>query len=146
MKSTVELEIAVPKHKLAALFADPGNMTKWMDDLERYEHLSGDTGMPGSRYRMVPKAGTSQMEFIATVTARDLPDELGLKLESPTVDVAIRCTFAALSAHKTKLVSEEVFMFRGLFNRMFGFLARNEIRKHHRRHIGAFKRFAERRM
>jgi hypothetical protein len=143
MKSIVELEVAVPKQELAALFADPGNMTKWMDDLERYEHVGGDAGMRGSTYRMVPKAGTSQMEFTATVTARNLPDAMGLKLESPNVDVSIICTFGALSPHRTKLVSEEVFMFRGLFNKLFGLLAMRDIRKHHRRHMEAFKRFAE---
>jgi len=143
MKSIVEIEIDVPKQELAALFADPGNMTTWMDDLERYELISGDAGMPGSRYRMVPKAGASQMEFVATLTSRNLPDEMGLTLESPNVDVSIICTFAALSAHRTKLVSREVFTFRGLFNKLFGFLAQRDIRKHHRCHMEAFKQFAE---
>lgn len=146
MKSIVELEVDVPKNELAALFADPDNMTKWMDDLQRYEHIGGEAGMPGSQYRMVPKPGTSQMEFVATVTARNLPDEMGLRLESPTVDVAIRCIFAALSPHRTKLISEEVFTFRGLFNRIFGFLAQKDIKTHHRRHIESFKQFAESRV
>jgi hypothetical protein len=143
MKSAVELEIEAPLEKVAALLADPGNMTKWMEDLERVEPLSGEPGMPGSTFRMVGKAGGQQRDFVVTVTGRTLPNRLGLKLQSPSVDVAIADTFTALSACRTKLVSEEVFRFHGLFNTIFGLLAQSTIRKHHRRHIESFKRFAE---
>jgi hypothetical protein len=143
MKSIVELEIEAPLEKVAALLADPGNMTKWMDDLERVEPVSGEPGMPGSTFRMVGKAGSPQSDFVVTVTARTLPETLGLKLQSPSVDVAVADTFTALSACRTKLVSEEVFRFHDLFNTVFGFLAQSTIRKHHRRHIECFKRFAE---
>ena len=53
----VELEIDVPQEKLAELFTDPPNNTKWMDDLKSCESISGTLGMPGSKYRLVPKAG-----------------------------------------------------------------------------------------
>jgi hypothetical protein len=62
------------------------------------------------------------------------------------VDVAIAGSFTALSAGRTKLVSEEAFRFHGLFNTLFGFLARRTIRKQHRRHMESFKRFAEGRL
>ena len=143
MKSIVELEIEAPLERVAALLAEPGNMTRWMDDLERVEILSGEPGIPGSTFRMVGKAGSAQSDFVVTVTRRTLPKALGLKLQSPSVDVAVADTFTALSARRTKLVSEEVFRFHGLFNTLFSFLARNTIRKHHRRHIESFKRFAE---
>jgi len=143
MKSVVELEIDAPPEKVAALLADPGNMTKWMDDLERVELISGEPGIPGSSFRMVGKAGSPQNDFVVTVTARTLPKTLGLKLQSPSVDVAITARFTALSAQRTKLVSEEVFSFHGLFNSFLGFLGQSTIRKHHRRHIEGFKRFAE---
>jgi hypothetical protein len=143
MKSIVELEIEAPLEKVAGLLADPANMTKWMDDLERVEPVSGEPGMPGSTFRMIGKAGGPQSNFVVTVTARTLPEILGWKLQSPSVDVAIADTFTALSARRTKLVSEEVFRFHSVFNTLFGFLALSTIRKHHRRHIQSFKRFAE---
>jgi hypothetical protein len=143
MKSIVELEIEAPLEKVAALLADPGTMTKWMDDLERVEPLSGEPGMPGSTFRMVGKASGPQRNFVVTVKERTLPKTLRLKLQSPSVDVAIADTFSALSARRTKLVSEEVFHFHGLFNTLFSFLAQSTIRKHHRRHIESFKQFAE---
>jgi|GEM_PF-1158976 len=141
MKSVIELEIDVPQALLAALFADPQQNTKWMDDVERVEAISGQLGMLGSQYRLVPKNG--KMVFVATVLARNLPTEAHLSLEASNVNVSVKGTFVALSSDRTRLTSEEVFSFKGPLNRAFGFLARGAIKKAHRRHMKAFKRFAE---
>src|SRR6185295_12519526 len=106
MESVIELEIDVPQARLAALFADPQQNTKWMDDVERVETISGQLGMPGSTYRLVPKKG--KMVFVATVLARNLPSESRLSLEASNVTVSVKATFVALSVDKTRLTSKEV--------------------------------------
>jgi hypothetical protein len=111
MKSVIELEIDVPQARLAALFADPQQNTKWMDDVERVETISGQLGMPGSTYRLVPKKG--KMVFVATVLARNLPSESRLSLEASNVTVSVKGFFVALSSNRTRLTSEEVFSFKG---------------------------------
>jgi hypothetical protein len=140
MKDVVEINIDAPIAMVARLFANPGNSEKWMDD-SRYEPLSGDQGAPGSTYRLVSRNG--KMVFTATVIARDLPNESELVLEAPNVVVRVRSTFAAIAPDKTKLISEEIFSFKGLFNKLFGLLARHSIRSAHRHHMESFKRFAE---
>lgn len=125
------------------LLADPANMTKWMHDLAAYEHIGGETGAVGARYRMVPKPGTRQSAFVSTVTHMHLPERLSLRLTSPTVDVVVRTTFRSLAKDRTKMVSVEKFIFHGLFRKMFSLLARSDIRRHHREHMESFKRFAE---
>ena len=141
MKSVIELEIDMPLAKLAALFADPQQNTSWMDDVDRVETISGQLGMPGSQYRLVPKKG--KMVFVATVGARNLPTESHLFLEASNVTVSVKGNFVALSSDRTRLISEEVFSFKGPLNKVFGFLAQGAIKKAHRRHMEAFKRFAE---
>jgi polyketide cyclase/dehydrase/lipid transport protein len=141
MKSTVIVEINLPKERVAELFTDPRNSTRWMDDVDRIEVVSGELGMPGSKYRIVPKKGN--MVFVATVLTRDLPDEARLRLDSAQVVVSITATFQSLNADRTLLVSQEVFTFNGVIGAIFGFLSRIAIRKAHRRHIEAFKTFAE---
>jgi hypothetical protein len=141
MKNVIELDINLPQERVAALFADPRNTTKWMDDVERYEPISGEPGMPGSTYRLVPKTG--KMVFVATVISRTLPNEARLTLDASSVSVSVTGTFVAVSPDRTRLVSEEVFSFKGLFNKLFGFVAQGSIRNAHRRHMEAFKRFAE---
>ena len=141
MKSVIELEIDMPLAKLAALFGDPQQNTSWMDDVDRVETISGQLGMPGSQYRLVPKKG--KMVFVATVGARNLPIESHLSLEASNVTVSVKANFVALSSDRTRLISEEVFNFKGPLNKVFGFLAQKAIKKAHRRHMEAFKRFAE---
>ncbi len=142
MKDVVEINIDAPLAKVTQLFTDPENFEKWMVD-SRYEPLSGEPGTPGSTYRLVSNNG--KMVFIATVVAKDLPNESQLVLEAPNVIVQVKGTFAAVAPDKTKLISEEIFSFRGLFNKVFGLLARRSIRNAHRHHMESFKRFVEQR-
>lgn len=140
MKSLVELEIERPQSEVARLFADPAIQPMWMDDLARIEPVSGTLGEVGSVYRMVPKQGPV---FVATVVAREMPDELKLSLESPGITVAVNGRLHKVSESRTRLVSEETFVFDGAFNKVSGFLAQTAIKAAHRRHMKSFKRFAE---
>ena len=136
----MEIDIAVPRARLAELLADPGNTPAWMDDLDRYEPLSGEPGMPGSSFRLVPKRGEP---YTATVVARELPHRVALKLENEGVYIAINDRFAPLTDERTRLFSVEDFYFKGALRNVVGFLARGAIRKAHQRHMHAFKQFAE---
>ena len=143
VKSVVELDINVPQERLAALFADPRHSTEWMDDVARYEPISGVPGTPGSTYRLVPKTG--KMVLVATVISRRLPAEVRLHLDASSVAVSVTATFTALSPQRTRLISEEVFSFKSLIHTLFGIVAQGAIRRAHRRHMAGFKRFAEQR-
>lgn len=90
MKSVGEIEIHVPQARLADLYADPNQNTKWMDDVERMEPISGEPG-----------------------------------------------------ATNTRLTHEQIYSFKGLSYKVVGFLGRRGIKKGQRRHMEAFKRFAE---
>ena len=102
--STVEVAIEAPQTQVADLFADPRNSTKWMDDLERYEPIRGEPGMPGSTYRLVPKRG--KMVFTVTVVERDLPTRLQLSLDASNVTVAVSARLSKLPDGRTLLTSE----------------------------------------
>jgi hypothetical protein len=141
MKNVVQIDIDVPQAKLANLYADPRLNTKWMHDIERIEPISGQLGMPGSKYRLVPKKG--DRVFVATVLARNLPSELRLSLEAKNIAISVKGLFVALSPSSTRLTHEQVFDFKGLFSSVGGFLARRSIRKAQARHMEAFKHYAE---
>jgi hypothetical protein len=141
MTSVVEVDINRQQRRVAELFADPGNNPRWMGDLERVEPISGEPGAAGSVYRLVPKRGN--LVFVATVVARELPRELRLVLDAPSVSVSVTGKLLRLSEHVTRLRSEETFEFKGLFGKVLGIMGRGAIRRAHRRHIESFKRFAE---
>jgi hypothetical protein len=140
MKSVVALEINAPRERVAALLADPRNTTKWMDDLEKYEAISGPPGTPGSKYRLVPKTGES---FVATLLPTGGSDAMRLSLDAPTAVVSVTDEFLASSSETTKLISMEVFRFKGTVQKLKGLFARRAISNAHRRHMRAFKWFAE---
>ena len=140
MRSVVDLNIQGPRDAVAALFADPMNIPKWMDDIDRCEPISGTPGFPGSTYRMVPKSGNRV--FVVTVLSRDLPTEVRLQLDASDVTVRITDRFSALR-RTARLMSEEQFRFKSALGRLLGFLAQPLIGRAHRRHMVSFKRFAE---
>jgi hypothetical protein len=141
VKSVVQLEIQVPQAKVAALFADPGQSAQWMDDIRAMEPISGEPGMPGSRYRLVPKKG--DREFVATVLDRELPTQLRLNLNARDVQIFVKGRFVAVTPECTRLTHEQICRFRGPLHKALGFLARPAIRRAQRRHMESFKRFAE---
>jgi hypothetical protein len=141
MNSRVELVIDAEQAEVAELFADPRNNIRWMDDIARIEPISGELGRPGSVYRLVPKRGA--LVFVARVVRRALPGELRLSLQARRVAVSATDTFCRLSDGRTKLISEEVFTFQGVFSKVVGFFGRRSIAGAHRRHMDLFKRFAE---
>jgi hypothetical protein len=140
MKSIVEVEINAPQQKVAELHADPCNNPKWMRDVARYEPVSGEAGMPGSTYRLVPKEGG--MIFSATVVERNLPSELKLRLETQGITIDVTARFNALSPEKTRLVSEQEFTFAGESAPVSADIE-DAIRASHRAHIEDFKHFVE---
>jgi hypothetical protein len=139
MRSVVEIDIEAPQERVAELFCDPANNPKWMNDLERYEPISGEQGAPGSKFRLV----TERMTFVATVIARRLPECVELVLDSKGVAVAIEVSFSTLPSGGTRLVSAEEFRFKGLARKAMSILARKGIATAHRGQMEAFKRFAE---
>jgi len=143
MKHVVVVDIDAPQDEVADLFSDPMHNTQWMEDVERYEPVSGKQGMPGSKYRLIPKRGS--LLFTATVVERDLPWRLRLKLDSSNAVVEMRGTISSLPGGRTRLTSEEIVAFKGDWHKVRGLFAGHAIRRAHRKHIKAFKKFAERR-
>jgi len=83
------------------------------------------------------------MIFLATVVERNLPHELRLHLEASGVDVVISGKLIAISNTRTKLISEEVFTFKGVDDATVSPVVKDAIKATHSRHIEDFKRFAE---
>jgi hypothetical protein len=142
MRSIAVVEIEAPQAEVAARFADPRNTAKWMVDLDRQEPISGEPGMPGSKYRLISEH--QHLNFEATVVERRLPDLVRLALTSPSISVAIDARFSALPSGRTKLTSTEVFRFKGVFGRAMALFARRSIHSAHVRQMEAFRRYAER--
>ena len=143
MKSVVVVVIDASPKTVATLFADPTHNTKWMQDVERYEPVSGKPGLQGSVYRLVRKSKRESMLFTGTIVQR-LPNQLHMMLDGSDMTVDVQGTLESLPDGRTRFTSKEIIAFKGTWRRALGVLTKPAIYKTHRKQIQAFKKFAER--
>ncbi|MCG2609907.1 SRPBCC family protein [Flavobacterium sp. SM15] len=144
MKYTTEIEINQPIDKVIALFDNPENMTKWMEGLESFEHLSGEAGQPGAKSKLNFKMGKRKMEMIETITVRNLPEEFSGYYEMDGVTNHIKNKFIALSPNKTLYKTESDFVIKNNFvMKLFSILMPWMFKKQNLKYLESFKKFAE---
>src|SRR3990172_3799769 len=128
MKYTIETEINAPRERAAELAGDPENRKKWMEGLISDEQVSGTAGRPGAKSRLVFQTGKMKTTFTGTVIARNLPGEMIETMEAPHVLTAVTTRMVALSPKKTRHISVQEFQFKGLLNKIVGFLLQGEFK------------------
>ncbi len=142
MKFTVEIDINKPVDEVVALFDNPDNLSKWMNGLISFEHLSGEAGKPGAKSKLLFKMGKREIEMIETVTVRNLPDEFTGTYEAKGVFNIVKNHFIPVSDNKTKYVTEQEFQFKG-FMKIIAFFMPGAFKKQSCKYLEDFKRFAE---
>lgn len=144
MKYTTEIEINQPIDKVIALFDNPENMTKWMEGLESFEHISGEAGQPGAKSKLNFKMGKRKMEMIETITVRNLPEEFSGYYEMDGVTNHIKNKFITLSPNKTLYKTESDFVIKNNFvMKLFSILMPWMFKKQNMKYLESFKKFAE---
>ncbi len=142
MKYTSQIEINLPIDKVIELFDNPDNMSKWMDGLQSFEHLSGEPGQPGAKSKLVFQMGKRTIEMIETITVRELPREFSGIYEAKGVWNSIKNTFEAIDPTKTLYKTENEFRMQG-FMKIIGFLMPGAFKKQSMKYLIDFKNFAE---
>lgn len=142
MKYTTAIEINLPRERVIELFDNPNNLKKWMKDLQSFEAISGIPGQVGAKSRLRFKMGAKEVEFIETITVRNLPREFSGTYESKGVWSETKNYFEDLGNNKTKLISENEFRFNG-FMKLLAWLMPGMFKKQSEQYLQAFKSFAE---
>lgn len=142
MKYTSEIEINKPLEQVIELFDNPDNLSKWMEGLQSFEHISGTPGEVGAKSKLVFKMGKRNMEMIETITVKNLPDEFSGTYEVNGIFNIVKNKFVKLSDTKTKHITENEFILKG-FMRIFAFLMPGAFKKQSMKYLIAFKQFAE---
>ncbi len=142
MKYTTDIEIEKPIEKVIELFDNPDNMSKWMEGLQSFEHLSGTPGQPGAKSKLKFKMGKREVEMIETITVRNLPDEFSSTYEAKGVFNIVKNRFEKLSDTKTKYITDNEFQFKG-FMKLIAFFMPGAFQKQSYKYLELFKSFAE---
>ena len=142
MKYTTEIEINKPIDEVVAKFDNTDNLSKWMEGLQSFEHISGTPGQPGAKSRLKFKMGNREIEMIETISVRNLPDEFSGTYEAKGVYNIVRNKFVKLSENKTKYITEQEFEFKG-FMKIIAFLMPSAFKKQSLKYQRDFKNFVE---
>ncbi len=137
------VQIEAPLDKVVALFDNPENLKRWQPGFISFETLSGVTGQPGARSRLVYQMGKRRMEMIETVTLRSLPSVFNGHYESKGVHHEVRNRFEAVSPAVTRWTAESDFRFDSFGMRVFAALLPGVFRKQSLKFMERFKNFAE---
>ncbi len=142
MKFTVETDINQPIDKVIELFDNADNMSKWMEGLQSFEHISGTPGQPGAQSKLKFKMGNREVEMTETVTVRNFPDEFSGIYEAQGVNNIVKNKFVKISEDRTRYITENEFQFKG-FMKILGFLMPGAFKKQSIKYLNDFKTFAE---
>ena len=142
MKFTIETVINKPIDKVIKLFDNADNMSKWMEGLQSFEHISGTPGQPGAKSKLKFKMGKREIEMIETITVRNLPDEFSGIYEAQGVNNIVKNKFVKISDSKTKYITENEFQFKG-FMKIIAFLMPSAFKKQSTKYLNDFKTFVE---
>lgn len=143
MKYTCKLVINLPRDRMVELFDDPDNMLKWMDGLQRFEHVSGTPGKPGATSRLTfARDNGETFDMIETLTRYNLPDEISGTYETEGVRNVIENRFVKDGRNRTQWIADNEFQFGG-FMRIAAWFMRPLFKRQSLKIMESFKVFAE---
>ena len=144
MKShTVSIYIDLPRAKVIDLFDCPDNIFKWQAGLQSFEHLSGTSGEPGAKSKLISLNGKRRIELIETITKHNLPDEINGTYEWDGGRTTVENRFIELGPDRTKWESTSSYDCTGLIMKLMMFLFRGKFREHNMTILRNFKAFCE---
>ena len=142
MQYTLEIDIALPRDRVVALFDEPKNMHHWQPELVSSEHLSGEPGQVGATSKLLYQMGRREVEMIETITLRNLPDEFAGTYETQGVWNTVHNRFTELSSDRTRWSFDTEFRCTGVI-RVFAMLMPGSFKKKSLQFMQQFKEFAE---
>ncbi|MDH3494555.1 MAG: SRPBCC family protein [Acidobacteriota bacterium] len=144
MKYVVDTVIDRPVNEVISKFDDPENLKEWMDGLLSFEPISGTPGEIGAKAKLVFQMGKKKIEMIETITAKNLPDEFGGTYEAEGVFNTVMNRFESVGNDQTRMTQQCEFEFTSFMMKVMGFFIPGAFKSQTRKHMDAFKSFAER--
>jgi len=125
---------------------NPDNLSKWLNDFVRYEHLTGDVNAPkvGDTSNHTYDQNGSEFTMHEEITAYDAPRHIKLFMTSKWFDMEITNNFEEISPGQTKLFAGAEFVRVGwIMKIMFLFSSKKKMQADHHRQINKLKELIE---
>ena len=142
MKYELEMEIFAPRKIVADLYIDRARMKEWQPSLLDCKELHGIPGEVGAKRELTHKMGKRSIVMTETVRESNLPENICYVYEAKGVWNPVENHFQEISSGKTRWTFKTEFQCKG-FMRVMSFLMPGAFKKESRKHMRAFKDFAE---
>jgi uncharacterized protein YndB with AHSA1/START domain len=142
MKLKHEIVIDASLDTVWAAFDNPDNMIRWQQNLDSFNHISGEPGQPGAVSELVYDEKGRKVVLKETVTERRQPDFLAVTYESSMGKTLVVNHFKAVDENSTRWTAWSNFTFRGVMKVMSLFVA-GTIRKRAEADMERFKLMVE---
>jgi len=113
MKLKLETVVDAGLDTVWAAFDNPHNLPRWQQNLESFNHISGEPGRPGAVSELVFDERGKKVIFRETITERREPDFLAGAYESRMGKALIVTHFEAVNENSTRWTSWCNFTFQG---------------------------------
>ena len=146
MKLAHEVTVNKPLQAVWDYSNNPENLSKWLNDFLRYEHVTGDIKAPkvGDKSRLTYQQGKGEFTMEETITAYDPPDHVRLFMGSSYFDLEIVNDFEALDANTTRLYASADFVRIGwMMKIIFFFTSKKKMQRDHESQINKLKELIE---
>ena len=146
MKLDCEVIVNKPIQDVWNYTSNPDNLTKWLNDFIRYEHLTGDINAPkiGDTSNHTYNQNGKEFEMCERIVAYDPPNHIKLFMTSSWFDMEIINNFDEISPDQTKLFAGAEFVRVGwIMKIMMLFSSKKKMLADHESQIGKLKSLIE---
>ena len=146
MKLDCEVIVNKPIQDVWDYTNNPDNLTKWLNDFVRYEHLTGDINAPkiGDTSDHTYNQNGKEFTMRERIVAYDPPNHIKLFMTSSWFDMEIINNFDEVSPEQTKLFAGAEFVRMGwIMKIMMLFSSKKKMQADHESQIGKLKQLIE---
>jgi len=146
MKLDCEVIVNKPLQEVWDYTNNPDNLTKWLNDFVRYEHLTGDMNAPkiGDTSKHTYDQNGKEFSMEETITAYNPPHHIKLFMTSSWFDMEIVNNFEAINPEQTKIFAGADFVRVGwIMKVMLFFSSTKKMQADHESQINKLKQLIE---
>ena len=145
MKLVYEITIKKPLQAVWDYSNNPDNLSLWLNEYLRYEHISGDVNAPkvGDKSRHTYQQGKGEFTMEETITTYNPPRQIKLFMTSGYFDIEIFNQFEARDASSTRLIASADFVRIGWLMKIIFFFSSKKMQADHEKQINKLQELIE---
>ena len=144
MKFQNKIKINKPLPEVYEFLNDPKNLSKWMDNLEKLEHVSGEPGQPGAKslqhYNEDGRRIVVEQEVVSNIENQEISNNLSVM----GIDMQIKQSLEDNGDGSTTIINNTEMTSTNFLMRFFNWLNKSKLKKRYDENLNRLKKALER--